>query len=160
AVRPEREVEDLDAVAVLERDRPLDAGDDVAHVGGAVPPGELDRHQVGPGGDARVGAVGGGAVAGDQTGDEGAVAVGVAAARLAREVHAGAGGVADVVGDGEAPAGRVGEVGVPGVEEGNGAAAAVDAGLPHVVGVDDLGVDRVGRALVVAAALDTDGPVQ
>ena len=76
-------VEDLDAVAVLERHDPLDAGEDVADVGRAVGPGDLDRDEVRVRGDAdvvqelRVVLVQRAAVAGEDPGRVRAVAVSV-----------------------------------------------------------------------------------
>ena len=142
-VGAEAEVEDPDVVPVLERDHPLDGGQDVADVGGAVGPGGLDRQDAGLGGDALPLAARAGPVAGDQPGDEGAVAVAVVAVQLAREVLAGLGAAGEVVAHLDEPAGQVGQAGGdPGVEHGHGDPAAGDPALPGVVGLDHLGVDR------------------
>ena len=100
-------------------DRPLQAQDQGAQVGGAARPRHLDRHQVGAGRLARVLPVRRGTVAGDQAGHERAVAVAV----LERVVPAGQVDAADQA------AGEVGQVVDAGVEHGHGdALAGVAAG--------------------------------
>src|SRR5512132_1387335 len=146
-VGAEAEVEHPDVVALLEGDHPLDGGQDVADVGGAVGPGDLHRQDPGAWRDALPLTAGAGAVAGDQPGDEGAVPVAVVAVELARQVLAGGGLAGEVVADLDQPAGQVGQVGGDaGVEHGHGDAAAGDPALPGGVGPDDRGVDRADVA--------------
>src|SRR5205823_4737399 len=116
-VGAEREVEDLDAVVVAEGDGPLDGGQDVGDVTGAVCTGDLDRDELGLGGDTLVRPVGGGAVAGDDPGHERAVAE-VVGVRVG-VVRAGE------VDSADHPAGEVGHRGDAGVDEGHGDAVAV-----------------------------------
>ena len=106
----------------------------MAHVGGAARPGDLDRNEVGPGGDPAVGPVGGVAVAGQDPGHEGAVAerVGV--------------GVA-FVGEVDAalhPPGQVADLVDSGVDEGHGHARPRPPLGPEGVGPDHLREHRAG----------------
>ncbi len=118
---------------------PLHAGDDPGVVADASVVEDFADDQVGCGGDAGVVAVGGGAGAGDDRGDVGAVSLWVGDVFVGDE--------ADAVLD------QVGEVGVgvvdAGVEDGDGDAVAVVAGFPGFGGAD-LG-DAVGEGGVYLA---------
>ena len=96
AVRTPRQVDDADPVLVTVRRGPLQRRDDRGHVGGPVPAGHLQRDDVGLRRRALVGALGAGAVAGDQAGDVGPVAEAVDAVPVRREVEAGAQPAAEV----------------------------------------------------------------
>ena len=124
----------------------------MAHVGGPALPGDLDRHEVGVGGDPPVAAGGGGAVAGEDPGHEGPVTEGVAV------------GVA-LVGEVDAvlhPAGQVADLVDPGVDEGHGHARPPKPVLPDAVGLHHLRKHRArlvdGRGVRLrGVGLDRDG---
>src|SRR5207247_4681733 len=94
-VGSEREVEDPDAVGVLEGHDPLEGGKQTHQVGAPVGAGDLDRDEAGAWRDALHAAGGGGALPGDQPSDERSVAVGVDVVLFRREVL----GVEDLPGE-------------------------------------------------------------
>ena len=106
------------------------------------------------GGDATLGAAGGGTGPGDQAGDERAVPVGVPAVGLPAEVEARA-GRPGAVDDGLDPIGEVGHVRDAGVDHRDSDAAAVRSGLVGgVVAADDLAED--GRRTSVGGGTAED----
>ncbi len=112
---------------------PLHAGDDPGVLADASVVEDFADDQVGCGCDAGVVAVGGGAGAGDDRGDVGAVPLWVGGVLVGDEAHH----VLDLIHE-------VGVGGVDaGVEDGDGGAVAVVAGLPRLGGAD-LG-DAVGE---------------
>ena len=131
----QRQVDDVDLG--VGRDC-LQSLEDRHEVGAAVVAGDPHVEHVRAGGDAGVGAAGGGAVTGDQAGHEGAVAVAVA------------GPVAGDVDVGEA-AGQVGDIGDAGVDDGDRHAGAFAVRGPEAEG----GANRAGRPAVLSERPET-----
>ena len=138
-VRAERQVDDLDVVGVLEGHRPLQCGHDVRDVRGAVLAGDLQRDQVDVGGHAAHGPARRCTAAGDQAGEEGAVAVVIDAVTLTAPVLA----VHDLAGQ---VAGGVDA----GVDDSDANTATGPAAAPGLVRADDGRVDGAGHAGVLA----------
>ena len=123
-----------------------------AHVGGAIAPGDLHRHQGGLGGDAGVGAAAAGgrivAAAGDDAGHGRAVSEGVDDGALAREVGPVDHATAEVV-----------HLRDTGVDHRDADALAVSPGCPQPGGVGRLDEVRCRRPVVVRHRLELDGVV-
>ena len=148
-VGAEGQVQHPDAVGVLEGHHPLEGGEHLDNIGEPVAPGDLHRHDPGAGRLALHRPVEAGAVAGDQAGDEGAVAVVVLVVLLGGEVLR----VHDLAG--QVPGGVD-----PGVDHRDVDALAGEAVAPGLGRLRHVRVDGAGHpALLAVEALHPHGGV-